>query len=79
MDGFLNLWDLVVEMSHSSLNESNARSNQLRDKHCETHSSAEREKQSNTLEIFGWTDVDYVTSNGNALASTLYITFLMKL
>ena len=44
MDGILalDLWDLVVEVSHVPSNQSKARSNLLRDKHCENIPTRER-------------------------------------
>ena len=41
MDGLpaLNLWDLVVEVLHSSLHQPRTRGNLLLDKHCEKHSN----------------------------------------
>ena len=49
MDGIfaLDIWDLVVEVSHVPSNQPKARSNLLRDKHCEKHSNA-RTKNSST-------------------------------
>ena len=65
MDGIpaLDLWDLVVEVLHSSVHQPRTRCNLLRDKHCEKHSNARTKKQSNTSVDLGWTHVDYVTSN----------------
>ena len=65
MDGLpaLDLWDLVVEVLHSSLHQPRTRGNLLRDKHCEKHSNARSKKQSNTSADLGWTHVDDVTSN----------------
>ena len=62
-DPALDLWDLVVEVLHSSSNQPKAQGNLLRDKHFKKHSKERTKKQSNTLEDFGWTNVDYVTSN----------------
>ena len=44
MDGLpaLDLWDLVVEVSHVLLNQPKARSNLLCDKHCENIPTKER-------------------------------------
>ena len=59
MDGIFALdpWDLVVEVPHVPSNQPKARSNLLRDKHCEKHSNARTKKQSNRSENLGWTHV----------------------
>ena len=66
MDGIpaLVLWKLVIEVLHSSSKQPKARGNLLlRNKRCEKHSNERTKKLSNTVEDFGWTNVDYVTPN----------------
>ena len=65
MDGIpaLDLWDLVIEVLHSSSIQPRERGNLLRDEHSEKRSYARTKKHSNPLEDLGWTHVDYVTSN----------------
>ena len=47
----LHLWDLCIEVLHSSSNLARVRSNHLRDKHCGKHSNARTKKQSKTSKI----------------------------
>ena len=60
MDGIptLDLWDMGIEVLHSSLNQPKARSNLLREKHC-----LKIKKTFHTSGDLGWTNVDNVTSN----------------
>ena len=63
MDGIpaLDLWDVVVELLHVPSNQPRARSNLLRDKHCEKHSNA-RTKNSSTSQKIVAGQMLYVTS-----------------
>ena len=75
MDGIpaLDPWDLVVEVSHVPSNQPKARSNLLRDKHCEKHSNARTKKQSNRSTDVGRRNVDDVTSNAYLINKSEYL------
>ena len=65
VDGFpaLDLWDLVVEVSHTSLNQLGARVNLYRDEQSEKRSNAKTKEHSQPGR--SWvTNVDHVTRNG---------------
>ena len=53
MDGILaiDLWDLANEVLHSSPNQPRARTNLLREKHCERYSDERTKKQSTRRKI----------------------------
>ena len=65
MDGIpaLDLWELVSEVLHSSLNQPTGRVNLCRDEQSEKRSNARTKKHPNPLEDPGLTNLDSFTSN----------------
>ena len=65
MDGItaFDLWDLVSEILHSSLNQPTGRVNLCRNEQSEKRSNAKTEKHSKPLEDPGLTNLDSFTSN----------------
>ena len=66
MDGIpaLDLWDLVVEVSHVPSDQPKTRSNLLRDKHCEKHSNARTKNSSTSQKILaGQMSLRHFTQN----------------
>ena len=78
MDGIpaLDLWDLIIEVLHSSSIQSTARGSLLCDEHYEKEHSNERmKKESSTSEDLGWSNIDFVTLDAKLLVSMPCFTF----
>ena len=77
MDGIpaVDLWDLVTEVLHSSLNQPKARGKLSRDEQSEKRSNAKTKKHSNPLEDPRLANFDFVTSNAklSRLGALLFI------